>query len=318
MVPWLVLGGIALLSLGAELVVRGAVKLAAALHVRPLVIGLTVVAIGTSAPELVVGITASLEGRGQIAVANIAGTNMVNILLILGMSALALPMPLHLQVLRLDLPAMVVASIVLTLLALDGVLTWLDGLALLAVAVVYTALLVRWTRGEARAVKAEFAEQYGRLRSRDAGASALLLLAGVAVTVIGGDLLVRGAVGAARSLGVSDAIIGLTVVAIGTSAPEIVIAVIATIRRERDVAVGNLIGSSVYNLVVILGLTCLVPPDGVPVDRDVLALDLPLVIAVAAICIPVFVSGRRVSRVEGALFVASYVAYLVWIVTVRA
>ena len=313
----LLLGGIALLSIGAEGVVRRSANLPRALHVRPLVIGLTVVAIGSSTPELVVGITASLDGHGELAVGNIAGANAINILLILGASALFLPMPLHLGILRMELPAMVLAAVALYVLALDGVLEQLDGALLLVAAVVYTAVLIRRTRAESREVQAEFAARYGGSRwSAIQSLDALMLVGGIALTLLGADWLVVGAQAAARALGVSDAVIGLTVVSIGTTAPEIVISVLGTIRGERDVAIGNLIGSSFYNIAVILGITS-VASAGIPVSAELRAFDLPIMIAIAALCVPVFITGRRVSRVEGALMVAAYVAYVVWILAAR-
>lgn len=314
------IAGLVLLAIGSELVVRAAARLARALAVPPLLIGLTVVAIGTSTPELVVGITASASGLGGLALGNIAGTNMVNLLLILGMSALMVPIALHLQVLRIDVPFMIAAAVALWLLALDGTLGRLDGAVLLVIAAAYTVVLVRRSRLEGAEVAGEFADSFGAPppgRTRLALEVALLVV-GLAIVVLGGDWLVQGAIEVARRFGVSDTLIGLTVVAIGTSAPELMIAVIATVRGERDVAVGNLLGSSIYNVVVILAVTCLVPAGGIAVERELLWIDLPLMIAVALACVPVFLTGRRVTRLEGGAFVAAYVIYLATMVVLRA
>ena len=314
------IAGLVLLAIGSELVVRAAARLARALAVPPLLIGLTVVAIGTSTPELVVGITASASGLGGLALGNIAGTNMVNLLLILGMSALMVPIALHLQVLRIDVPFMIAAAVALWLLALDGTLGRLDGAVLLVIAAAYTVVLVRRSRLEGAEVAGEFADSFGAPppgRTRLALEVALLVV-GLAIVVLGGDWLVQGAIEVARRFGVSDTLIGLTVVAIGTSAPELMIAVIATARGERDVAVGNLLGSSIYNVVVILAVTCLVPAGGIAVERELLWIDLPLMIAVALACVPVFLTGRRVARLEGGAFVAAYVIYLATMVVLRA
>lgn len=315
------LAGLVVVLIGAELVLRGSAKFAALLGVKPILIGLTIVSIGTSAPELAVGITAAAEGRGELAVGNIAGTNMVNILLILGLSAWIRPLPLHMQTIKLDLPAMIAASIALIVMAWDGTLSRFDGALLVFAAVVYTVVLVRLTRRESGDVKREFAEEYGapakRNTARTLGYLAMVIV-GIAVTVKGADLFVNGAVGIAQVLGVSDAIIGLTVVAIGTSAPELATTIVATFKDDRDVAVGNLLGSSSYNILAILGVTCLATPGGLHVGPEILFIDLPLAAAVALICVPVFKSDRRVSRWEGAFFVLSYIVYLAWLLFIRA
>lgn len=315
------IAGLGLLVAGAELVVRGASRLALSLGVPPLILGLTVVAVGTSAPELAVGITASNQGSGALAVGNIAGTNLFNILFIMGLSALLKPLPLHLQILRLELPVTILAAALMTALAWDGTLTRADGWVMLAAAAVYTTALIRLSRRESRAVKAEFVEVYSDDAASAAKGSALavrvksglLLAGGLLLSVVGAGWLVDGAVSIARGLGISEATIGLTIVAAGTSAPEFVTTVIATWRNERDVAVGNLIGSSIYNILVILGLTCVATPAGVPVERQLLMVDIPLMAGVMLACVPVFVTGRCVSRLEGGLFVAVYVSYMAWL-----
>ena len=327
----LFLAGLIALIVGAEMVLRGGARFAALMGIRPLVIGLTVVSIGTSMPELAVGITAGLDGSGSIAVGNIAGTNMVNILFILGLSALFRPLMLHLQVIKLDLPMMVVAAGLMAGLAGDGVLSAGDGAVLLAAAILYTILLLR--RHESAAVEEEFEDMCGggaevscqaepQAGKKGAGRArlrnALLLAAGVAISVIGAQWAVHGAVDLARSLQVSEAIIGLTVVAIGTSSPELVTTAIATIRNERDVAVGNLLGSSIYNILVILGLTCMATPGGLAVERQLLVLDIPLMAGVALACVLVFWSGKCISRLEGGLGVAAYLIYLLWLILFRA
>lgn len=306
--------GLGLLIAGSELTVRGSTRVALSMGVRPMVIGLTVVAVGTSTPELAVGITAVREGTGGLAVGNIAGTNMFNLLFILGLSALLLPLQLHLRTLRLELPVMVAAAALAAVLSWDGVLSRTDGGVMFACALAYTVVLIRVSRGESRAVKEEFKEALpadGRKGTVRAGLFDLALLtAGLALLVLGADWLVSGSVRLARLLGLSETMIGLTIVAMGTSAPEFVTTVVSTIKGERDVAVGNLLGSSIYNILVILGLTCLASPGGVEVERRLVLFDVPLMVGVAFACIPVFVSGRRISRLEGGTAVALYVAYM--------
>ncbi|QNG20558.1 calcium/sodium antiporter [Rhodococcus triatomae] len=303
-----VFGLVALIG-GAELLTRGGSRLAAALGISPMIIGLTIVSIGTSTPELAVGIDAALNDHAGLAVGNIVGTNLVNLLLILGASALIRAIALDTQTLRLDLPVMTAAALLLWVMSLDGVLTALEGALLVAAGLVYTVVVVRASRRESAAVREEYALEYRPERRRvalDLG----LLLAGLVVIVLGAELLVDGAVDIARALDVSDVVIGLTVVAIGTSAPELVTTLVSTLRGNRDIALGNLLGSSIYNIVFILGVTLMVAPGGVAVPDDVLYIHLPLMAAVALVCVPTFLTGRRISRVEGGMFVVAYCVYL--------
>ncbi|MCG2839617.1 calcium/sodium antiporter [Sandaracinobacter sp. RS1-74] len=316
---WIGVGLVALVS-GAELLVRGGSALAARLGISPLLIGLTVVAIGTSTPELAVGIDAALQGDGALAVGNIAGTNTVNILLILGMSAALRPLAIRMQTLRLELPVIVIASAAMLAFAWDGRLMRGEGLALILMGVGFTFAVIRVARRESLAVAEEFAREYGRARlmNRQAAAEILMLTAGIAIIVAGAGWLVDGAVALARLWHVSEAFIGLTIVAIGTSAPELVTTIISTMRGDRDIAIGNLIGSSAYNILLILGVICLVPADGVEVSRQLVRVDIPVMLAVALACVPVFVSGRQVSRLEGGLFVSAYAVYLAYLIAAHA
>lgn len=327
-VVWFV-AGLALLVVGAEIMVRGGAEVAVRLGISPIVIGLTVVSIGTSMPELAVGVVAAGEGSGALAVGNIAGTNVVNVLLILGLSALLVPLALQTRTIRFELPMMAAAALLLWALAADGVLSRLDGAVLTACAVGYTVVVIRSARRESRAVVDEFsAELITEFATEPAGAvtatghrtalHTLMMVGGIAVVVLGADRLVDGAVGMARAFGVSDALIGLTVVAIGTSAPELVTTVMSTIRGDRDIAIGNLIGSSIYNILLILGVTCLVPAHGLALPSSLVNVDLPVMAAVSLACIPIFVSGRRVSRGEGAAMVSAYLVYLTFLLVTQS
>lgn len=315
--------GLGVIIVGAELLLRGSSRIAAMLGVKPILIGMTVVAIGTSAPELAIGITSALDGKGALAVGNIAGTNIFNILVVLGLTAAIRPLPLRSQSIKVDVPVMAVSAVVLFLMAWDGVLSRVEGLILMGSAAIYFFALIRYSRKESAAMRAEFAEEYspealsirGGLRSWLWNAT--LLVVGIAMTVIGADLLVDGAVALARIYHVSDAVIGLTIVAIGTSAPELVTTIVATIKDDRDVAVGNVIGSSITNILVILGLTCVAAPNGVDVSPDVLWIDMPLGAAVAAICYPVFRSDHAVSRGEGIAFLVAYTIYMGTLLVMR-
>ncbi len=331
---WLIfIAGFLLLVVGAELVVRGGSRLAALLGIKPLIIGLTVVSIGTSMPELAVGVAAGLQGSGSLAVGNIAGTNLVNILLILGLSAFLRPLPLHLQVIKLDLPVMIIAAAALAGLAGDGILTPLEGGLMIGASIIYTILLIRISRSESPRVEEEFKDMCDGGATETCGLNApairrkgalirakygAILAAGMGITVLGADWLVDGATAIARSLQVSEAVIGLSIVAIGTSSPELVTTIVATLRDERDVAIGNLLGSSIYNILLILGLTALVTPAGLAVTRNLQLFDIPLMTLVALACVPVFLTGRCISRMEGGLGVATYLVYLIWLVLFRA
>jgi len=306
------LAGLGALVVGAEVMVRGGAKVASRFGISPIVIGLTVVSIGTSMPELAVGVVAAVEGNGALAVGNIAGTNVVNLLLVLGLSALLLPLALEMRTLRFELPVMAGAAVLLWLLVLDGVLTRIDGVVLTVGAVVYTLAVVRTARRESRDVTTEFTAAYPKPEARTA-LHILMTLAGIAIIVIGAERLVDGAVGMAREFNVSDALIGLTVVAIGTSAPELVTTVVSTLRGERDIAIGNLLGSSIYNILLILGITCLVPAHGLALPAQLVRIDIPIMVVATLICIPIFITGRRVSRVEGGAMVGAYVAFLAFL-----
>jgi len=324
--------GLVLLAGGAELLVRGASNLGRMAGLSPLVIGLTIVAYGTSAPELAVTISAGLEGQGSIALGNVVGSNVFNVLLILGGSALLSPLRVDAQLVRVDAPLVVALSLLVWLLAADGVLDGLDGGLLLAAAAGYTV----WTFRTARREAGGPAENASALEhppapgapgdpvghpaedgGRPAGAWfpwAALVLIGLALLVLGSQLLVAGAVGVASALGVGETLIGLTVVAAGTSLPELATSLVATARGDTDIAVGNAIGSNVFNLTLILGTAGVVSVGQVRVPPAFLTFDLPVMVAVMVACLPVFFTGHRISRWEGAVFVFYYVAYTVVIV----
>lgn len=276
-------------------------------------------------PELTVGVVSAAEGSGALAVGNIAGTNIANLLLVLGLSALLLPLTIEMRTLRFELPVMAMAALLLWALAADGVLSRLDGLILLVAAIVYTVVLIRTARRESREFATEFAAAY----TANAAGHAVpandrrtilyvgMTLGGIAAVVLGAEWLVDAAVGMARGFGVSDAFIGLTVVAIGTSAPELVTTIVSTLRNERDIAIGNLLGSSIYNILLILGITCLVPTHGLALPRSLVRIDIPIMVTVVLVCIPIFISGRRVHRAEGAAMVVAYLSFLAFVLATQ-
>ncbi|MCD2190877.1 calcium/sodium antiporter [Actinomycetospora soli] len=307
----LALGGLVLLLGGAELLVRSGTTLAGRLGLSPTVIGLTVVSVGTSLPELAIGIGAARSGNGDLAAGNIVGTNLVNLMLVLGIGALLHPVAVDRGTRRVDLPAMVAVTLLLVLLTLGGALDLLGGLVLLGAAAVYLVLVLR-RGGEGGE------EDAGSAPPGSTPVQALLLVVSLALVVVGADLLVDGAVEIAQGLGVSDAVIGLTVVAVGTSAPELVTMVVSTLRGATGLAVGNIVGSSVLNIALILGVTVLAAPGttiGFP--AEVVGGDLVL-LAVATVATALAArSGSRVSRLEGAALVVGYLAYLTWLLVTR-
>jgi len=312
----LIVAGLAGLLIGADLLVRGGAALASHLGVTPIVVGLTVVALGTSLPELAIGIDAVRQGSPGLAVGNIVGTNLVNILFILGLSALIRPLAFERRTLRFDLPAMTAACLALWLLALDGGLSRVDGTVLCLGGVAYTAGVIWTSRQETTAAREDYGSRSERSSPRGLLLRALALLGGIGLVLVGAELLVDGSTEVARSLEVSEAMIGLTVIAIGTSAPELVTTLTSTVRGDRDIAVGNLLGSTVYNIALILGITVLASPAELQVPSEVIAADLLVLAVVALVTVPVLLTGHRISRLEGGAFVAAYLGYLAWLTLV--
>lgn len=305
--------GLLLLVVGAEALVRGASRLAAAAGITPLVIGLTVVAFGTSTPEMAVSVMAAYGGQAgaDIAIGNVVGSNICNVLLILGLSAVITPLVVSQRLIRIDVPIMIGISFLVLFLALDGMISRVNGLFLFAGIIVYTIFAIIQGRRESAEMQAEYVQEYGEpARGRTAIVSNIVfIVAGLAMLVLGSHWLVEGALAMARAFGVSDLVIGLTIVAIGTSLPEIATSVIASIKGERDIAVGNIIGSNIFNILAVLGLASIVAPDGIHVSTAALRFDIPVMIAVAVACLPIFFSGYLIARWEGWLFLVYYGAY---------
>jgi cation:H+ antiporter len=315
-----IIAGLVFLVAGGELLVRGASALAAIAGISPLVIGLTVVAFGTSSPELAVSIQAGLGGNSDIAVGNVVGSNIFNVLFILGLCALILPLIVSVQLVRREVPIMIGISFLLAVLAFDGNIGMLDGILLFAGIIGYTTWSIISSRKETAAAKAEYSQEFGEAKlapKKDMRFIAIqlgFLLSGLIVLVIGSGWLVDGSIALATALGVDDVIIGLTIVAAGTSMPEVATSIIATIRKERDIAIGNVVGSNIFNILGILGLSAIITPGGLTVVPQMIAFDIPIMIAVALACLPVFFTGFSIARWEGAVFLGSYVAYTAFLV----
>jgi cation:H+ antiporter len=307
--------GIAVLVAGGELLVRGASRIAVMVGLSPLVIGLTVVSFGTSAPELAVAIKSGLTGRPDIAVGNVVGSNIFNVLFVLGVCALAAPLMVARQLIRLDVPLMIGFSFLLVGLAWDGRISTLDGTVLTTLLVAH----VTWSVVKGRRDHQE-AQEEGEVPAPEGGGvrawtwSLALVAIGMALLVQGASWLVEGASEVARALGVSELVIGLTIVSVGTSLPEVAASLVATLRGERDMAVGNVVGSNVFNLLGILGIASVVTPGGLAVAPALFAFDIPVMTVAAFACLPLFATGLQLSRWEGSLFLAYYAAYLGYVV----
>ncbi len=321
----LLLGG-ALLYFGAEWFVGGAAGLARVMGVRTLLIGLTVVAYGTSAPEVVVGVSASLGGHGDIALGNVLGSNVANVGLILGLTALIRPTPVDGSLRKREVPVLVASALLAPLVMLDGEVSRLDGLVLLALGILYTAWMVRSARApeeahalEAAAATAEAADRAGAPSSAVATPDgeprphsrlrlALTAAVGLGVLVAGGELFVRGASAIAASLGVSERMVGLTVVAIGTSLPELATSLIAAHKNHPEIAIGNVVGSNIFNVVLCLALAAIARPIGVSVGA--IAVDIGAMVALTILAAFLLRSERRITRLEGAVLLLSYAAFI--------
>ncbi|MBU0617512.1 MAG: calcium/sodium antiporter [Planctomycetes bacterium] len=309
--------GLGFLIGGAEALVRGASRLAAAAGISPLVIGLTVVAFGTSAPELAVSVHAALVGQADVALGNVVGSNICNVLLILGAAAAVAPLAVAARLVRFDVWVMIGVSLIMLVFGLDGRVGRIDGLLLLAGAVTYTA----WLMYESRKSAVRFPETVAsdedsvqKITGRNWLINIGLVLLGLALLTVGAQWLVDAAVTFARALGISELIVGLTIVAVGTSLPELATSVIAAVRGERYIAVGNVVGSNIFNILVVLGLSATFSPEGINVSHAALVFDVPIMVLVAFVCLPIFFTGYRVDRWEGFLFLGCYGAYVVYLV----
>lgn len=310
--------GAVLLVVGADLLVRGGARLAIAAGISPLVVGLTVVAYGTSAPETAVSVSSAFQGRVDIAFGNAVGSNIFNILLILGASAVVAPLVVARQLVRVDVPLMIGVCALVPVLGYDGRIGRLDGLLLAAGLVAYTVFSIRVSRRETAAAAERVAAPSGGAARKAVAVSLLLVLVGLLLLVQGARWLVAGASALAEAFGVSELVIGLTIVAAGTSLPEGATSIVAAMRGQRDIAVGNVVGSSIFNVLAVLGLAGLVSPGGVAVSPIALRFDVPVMIAAAVACLPIFASGHRIDRWEGALFLGYYVAYTLHVVLVAS
>jgi len=311
MMTWLFLAaGLVLLVIGADLLVKGAARLAATFGIPSLVIGLTVVAFGTSAPELAVSVKAAYAGQAELAIANVVGSNIFNVLFILGVSALIMPLIISRQLIRQDVPIMVAVSVIALLMVQDGQIDKLEATLLTVGLFGYTFFLFKQGKAQG-AAEAEANDEVAELlkKPHPMWQNLLFVVGGLVLLVLGARWLVESAIELATAWGVNEAVIGLTIVAAGTSLPEVVTSIVATIRGERDIAVGNVVGSNIFNILCVLGVSGLVSPTPLSAGEQMSQLDIPVMLAVAMLCVPFFFAGSILNRIEGVMFLILYVAY---------
>jgi cation:H+ antiporter len=302
--------GLFLLGVGGEALVRGASRLARTLGISALVVGLTVVAFGTSAPELAVGVAAALDGEHDLVMGNVIGSNIANVLLVLGLGASMRAMKVSLNLVRFDVPIMICASAALLLVGYDGVITRYEGAGLVTALVAYVILTYRMSKREGAVVASEY--EAAVVRTRDLPVDLLLVAGGVVGLKYGADFIVGGATTLAELFSISKRMIGLTIVAIGTSLPEIATSVVAARREQSDIAIGNIVGSNIFNVLAVIGVTSLVTR--VHPSESILLQDGAVMMLAAAAMLPILRTGHIVTRREGAALIVCYMAYLAWTV----
>lgn len=308
----LILLGLVLLVAGAEMLVRGSVGMALRLGLTPLVIGLTVVAFGTSSPELVVSLNAAMSGNSDIALGNIVGSNICNIALILGLSALIQPLHVQASVLRRDMPIMIGASVLLMVFLLDGEISRIEGGFFVLGIIAYTWYSIRLARLEPATIADDAIADASKSRLQSLPVQLLFIAAGLGLLMGGAHYLVKGAIDLATLMGMSQAVIGLTIVAVGTSMPELATSVLAAYKKEGDIAIGNVIGSNIFNILCILGVSALIV---LIFAGGISWVDLIVMLAIAVILFPALRTGYTLSRLEGAFFLVLYVIYTVYLVS---
>lgn len=317
MVLFLFILGVILLVAGAEMLVRGASKLAIVAGISPLIIGLTVVAFGTSAPEMAVSIMSGLAGQADIALGNVVGSNIFNVLFILGISAVVTPLVVCQQLVRLDVPLMIAVSILLLVMGSDGRISNIEGTFLFLLLIIYTFFLFAQSKQKNKKIQADCPMPLGEKQAMPLkawAANILLILSGLVLLVLGSQWMIDGARAIALLFGISELVIGLTIVAAGTSLPELATSIIASLRGERDIAVGNVVGSNIFNILGVLGLSSIVSPEGITVHAAAWNFDIPLMIVVAIACLPIFFTGHIIARWEGFLFLGYYATYTLYLI----
>ena len=308
--------GIAFLLFGADILVRGSVRVSEALGIPPLIMGLTVVAFGTGSPELAISLKAQVVGSSEIALGNIIGSNICNILLILGVTALLTTVTISIQVVRRDVPFFVFISFAPLVLGYNGIISRIDGLFLVCLYLLYTYWLVRESRQTEDVIqvpKKHFKQKSTNFRKYFLIWNIWLIMFGLLSLFIGSQWVVDSAVSFARILGISKLVIGLTIISFSTSLPEIATSVVAALRGRIEIAVGNVVGSNIFNILIVLGIASTVSSHGIHVTQQALWVDIPVMISTSIICLPIFLTGRMIDRFEGGLLLFYYGIYMVYL-----
>jgi len=308
--------GFTFLIFGGELVVKSSSKIATSFGLSPLLVGLTVVAFGTSAPELGVSLMASFQGNEDIALTNVVGSNIFNLAFILGVCALAAPLVVNLQLLKLDIPISIISTLILFIMCQDGVISFIEGMALLLILVGYMIWILRASKKEKKQIELNIKDKKEEISStfKSRTLNFLIFIIGIAVLVGGSKLLVSGASDLALRAGVSEAIIGLTLVAVGTSLPELVSSLIATLRGNTDIAIGNVIGSNIFNILFILGSSSIIAQKGISVANNITYYDIPFLLFLSVLSFPFLLSGKKVVKWEGVVFLLLYLGYCFYLI----
>lgn len=313
----LILGGLALLFAGGEALVRGSVAISERLGISAILIGLLVVGFGTSTPELLVSVKASLAGQPDIALGNVVGSNIANVLFILGLSAVICPIVCTAKAIRRDALAVAGVSALLFVLSFMGAIAALHGAIMVSLLAAYVVYSYKAEMKEKNALPAPAPETVHEREAhefsnrRGLGFSLLISIGGIAMLVFGADFLVEGASNLARQAGISEAVIGLTLVAVGTSLPELAASISAAIKKNSDIIIGNVLGSNLYNVIGILGVASIIKP--IPVSGQIAGFDIPLNLAIAMVTLLIIFFAQRISRLTGMLFLVSYIAYVGWL-----
>lgn len=300
--------GIIMLFLGGEGVIRGSSALALRVGISALVVGLTVVAFGTSSPELIVSVKAALIGNSSIALGNVIGSNIANIALIIGVSALIRPLNVHANVIKREIPIMIGVSILLIIFLSDGKINKIEGMILFSLLLIYTVFNILLSLKESKEIKNEFESE---LKTRlKVSTAVLFFIVGLALLIFGADLFLKGAIALAKIFNISDVVIGLTIVAVGTSLPELFTSVVASIKKESDIAVGNVVGSNIFNILSIVGITAIISPVS---SAGISPVDLTIMLAAALVLLPLSYTNFKISRAEGLFLIIGYIAYIIFL-----
>ncbi|HPG41680.1 MAG TPA: calcium/sodium antiporter [bacterium] len=303
--------GLGLLSGGADFLVKSSSSLALRLGIRPLIIGFTIVAMGTSFPELSVSFLSAVRGTKSIALGNVIGSNIANIGLIIGLAALIKPLKIHVNTIRKEMPYLIVTTVIFYFLSLDGKIGRLDGIALLSAFFVFMGYMLRMARQDRKSEQKFFNDVAGQKRTRSLSVEILLMIAGLAALLAGSTMLVNSAQVIALRLGISEIVIGVTLVAVGTSLPELAVSCLGAWKGEVDLAVGNVVGSNLFNILFIIGFVALFFP--IPVQTGLLKFDYPVMLLFAVIFLPMMISGKSISRLEGCILLVIYTIYI-WLI----